>query len=174
LSGLRLLLVRHAGTAATRQPVVPDDEAAIGPLMDLTGWLGRSGTVLTSPARRCLQPGAAVEPRLDQWDLAAWTGRPFAELDLADWRRDPAFDGHGGESLVALSGRTAGLLSEWHLRAGRVAAVTHAAVIKAMVVHALRAPLQAVWDLDVRPGSVTELHATTTGWRLTRLSCPAP
>lgn len=65
------------------------------------------------------------------------------------------------------------LLDEWHRRDGRVVAVTHAAVVKAMVVHALRAPLEAVWDLDVRPASVTELHATSTGWRLTRLSCPA-
>jgi broad specificity phosphatase PhoE len=171
---LQLLLVRHAGTAATRRPLVPDDEVAAGPLPDLSGWLGRSGTVVSSPARRCVQPGRPVEPRLGPWDLGAWTGRPFDELDLSGWRTDPTFDAHGGESLVALAARATDLLGEWHGRTGRLAAVTHAAVIKAMVVHALGAPVQAVWDIDVRPASVTELHVTPTGWRLTRLSCQHP
>ena len=153
---------------------MPDDEPAQGALPDLTGWLGRSGTVVTSPARRCRQDGAPVEPRLGPWDLGDWTGRPFEELDLASWRSDPGFDGHGGESLVALQARVAGVLAEWHSRTGRLAAVTHAAVIKTMVVHALRAPVQAVWDVDVTPGSISELHATASGWRLTRLSCRQP
>lgn len=153
---------------------MPDDELAVDPLFDLTGWVGRSGAIVTSPARRCLQPGAAVDPRLGPWDLGAWTGRPFDELDLASWRTDPGFDAHGGESLDALHARAAGVLADWHQRTGRVAAVTHAALIKAMVVHSLGAPVQAVWDVDVRPASVTELHATSTGWRLTRLSCLSP
>ena len=153
---------------------MPDDEPAVGPLPDLTAWLGRSGTTVTSPARRCLQPGVPVEQRLRPWDLGSWSGRPFEELDLALWRTDPGFDAHGGESLIALHGRAAGLLASWHQRSGRLAAVTHAAVIKAMVVHALGAPVQAVWDVDVGPATVTELHATPTGWRLTRLSCPSP
>ena len=151
---------------------MPDDEAAAGPVPDLTGWLGRTGTLVTSPARRCRQAGAPVEPRLRPWDLGTWTGRPFDELDLSAWRSDPRFAGHGGESLVALHARAAELMADWHDRTGRLAAVTHAALIKAMVVHALRAPVQAVWDVDVRPASVTELHATSAGWRLTRLSCP--
>lgn len=158
----------------TRLPVVPEDEPASGPLPDLTRWLGSTGQIVTSPAQRCRQLDAAVESRLAPWDLGRWAGQPFDQLDLATWRTDTSFDGHGGESLVALSARTAELLSDWHQRSGRTAAVTHAAVIKAMVVHALRAPMDAVWDLDVRPASVTELHATATGWRLTRLSCPSP
>ena len=170
---LRLLLVRHAGTAATRQPVVPDDEVAGGPLPDLTAWLGRSGTVITSPARRCLLAGAAVEPRLRPWDLGEWTGRPFDELDLASWRSDPGFDRHGGESLIHLAARVRGLLDDWHGSTGRIAAITHAAVIKAMVVQALRAPLEAVWDLDIAPGAFTEMHATAAGWRVVRVNCPA-
>lgn len=153
---------------------MPADEPALGALPDLNGWLGRSGAVVTSPARRCLQPGAAVDPRLGPWDLGAWVGRPFAELDLAGWRADPAYDAHGGESLVALQERTAALMAGWHGRSGRLAAVTHAAVIKSIVVQALRAPLDAVWDVDVPPGSCTELHAGPGGWRLTRLSCSLP
>ena len=153
---------------------MPDDEPAVGPLPDLAGWLGRSGTTVTSPARRCARPGAPADARLGPWDLGDWAGRPFEGLDLQGWRTDPGYDAHGGESLVALHARVGGLLDEWHGRSGRLAAVTHAAVIKAMVVRALRAPVEAVWEIDVLPASLTELHATPTGWRLTRLSCSRP
>lgn len=155
----------------TRAALVPGDEPAVGELPDLTGWLGRAGTVVTSPARRCAVRGAAVEPGLGPWDLGEWTGRPWEQLDLASWRADPAYDGHGGESLLSLTARVGGLLDEWRGRTGRVAAVTHGAVIKCAVVHALQAPPAAVWDLDVAPGSVSELHATATGWRVTRVGC---
>lgn len=168
---LRLLLVRHPGTAATRAPVVPADEAATDPPPDLTSWLGRSGSVVTSPARRCRVPGSPVDPRLAPWDLGDWTGRPLSDLDLVSWRSDPAFAGHGGESLLALSERVRALLSDWHGHTGRIAAVTHAPLIKMAVVQALRAPVEAVWDVDVAPGSTTELHSTPSGWRVTGVSC---
>lgn len=125
---------------------------------------------MTSPALRCRVAGAPVEDRLRPWDLGTWTGRPLQELDLEGWRETPSYDAHGGESLQALASRVAGLLQDWHGRDERVLAVTHAAVVKAAVVHALRAPLVAVWDLDVHPASVTELHATTTGWRVVRVN----
>lgn len=132
--------------------------------------MGRAGTVVTSPARRCSVPGAdphiRVDERLRPWDLGSWTGRDLAELDLAAWRADPGYDAHGGESLLALCERVAGLLADWYGRGDRLVAVTHAAVVKAAVVHALQAPVQATWDLDVAPSSTTELHATPTGWRV--------
>jgi broad specificity phosphatase PhoE len=152
---------------------VPADEPADEPLPDLAGWLGRRGRIVTSPALRCRVAGTPVDPRLRPWDLGCWTGRPFHELDLAAWRNDASYDGHGGESLIALSVRLGQLLDDWHDQTGRVAAITHAAVIKAMVVHALRAPVDAVWDVDVAPGSLTELHVAAVGWRLVRVNCCA-
>lgn len=89
------------------------------------------------------------------------------------WRDDPAYDAHGGESLSALLERVGGLLARWHDHQGRTMAVTHAAVIKAAVVHALGAPAQATWDLDVHPGSATELHTGSRGWRVVRVNGPA-
>lgn len=170
----RLLLVRHAGTEATRSGRLPADEPAGAPLPDLTGWLGRHGQVVTSPARRCQLPGATVEPDLGPWDLGRWTGLPLAEVpDLARWRAEPSWAGHGGESLEDVQRRVAALLGRWHSRPGRWAAVTHAAVIRAAVLHALRAPAGAAWDLDVAPGSVTELHSTAGGWRVVRVGCRA-
>ena len=153
---------------------MPADEPALEPLPELSGWLGRSGTLVTSPAARCRVPGAAVEPALRPWDLGAWAGLPLAELpDLTAWRTDPAWCGHGGESLLALQQRVARLLARWHARPGRLAAVTHSAVVRAAVTHVLRAPVEAAWDLDVAPGSLTELHTTPAGWRVVRVGCPA-
>lgn len=144
------------------------------PLPDLSGWLGRSGTFVTSPAARCRASGAAVEPALGPWDLGTWTGQPLANLpDLTAWRADPAWCGHGGESLLALQQRVADLLARWHSQPGRLAAVTHAAVVRAAITHVLRAPAEAAWDLDVAPGSLTELHSTATGWRVVRVGCRA-
>ena len=174
---LRLHLVRHAGTAVTRSPVVPGDEPALRALPDLTPWLGRTGTVLTSPARRCRVDGADVEPRLRPWDLGAWSGQPLDQLDQLDltaWRSDPAYDAHGGESLLALCTRVSALLQVWKQTEGRLVAVTHAAVIKAAVTHALAAPPTSCWAVDVAPGSLTELHGTPGGWRVVRVNQHEP
>lgn len=117
-----------------------------------------------------------MEPLLRPWDLGSWTGRALGELDLAAWRDDPAYDDHGGESLLALVGRVGRLLHDLRddLRAqrGRLVAVTHAAVIKAAVALALDAPATAGWKIDVRPGSVTELHPAADGWRVVQVNAP--
>lgn len=139
---------------------------------DLAAWLGGSGTVVTSPARRCHVPGAPTDPRLAPWDLGAWAGRPLADVDLAAWRSDPAYDAHGGESLLALQARVRGVLAQWQPLNGRLAAVTHAAVIKLAVTCALRAPVDAAWDIDIGPAEVAELHGGPGGWRLVRLGGP--
>jgi broad specificity phosphatase PhoE len=175
---VRLVLVRHPGTADTRSAAVPDDEPAIQPLPDLAPLLGRDGRLLRSPARRCEAPGAQVDERLRPWDLGAWTGRPFAELDLTGWRVDPAYADHGGESLLALHHRVAVMLDQLQDGAlvGRstVVGITHGSLIKAAVVTALGAHVSAVWDLDVNPASMTELSATHEGWRVVRVNARYP
>jgi broad specificity phosphatase PhoE len=149
---------------------VPADEPAVGPLPDLSWWLGSHGRIVTSPAVRCSVPGAPVDLRLGPWDLGSWTGRSWDELDLSSWRVDPSYEEHGGESLEVLMGRVSDLLRAWQGRSGRLAAVTHGAVIKCAVVHVLRAPIDAVWDLDVAHASVTELHSNGSAWRVTRVA----
>ena len=167
--------MRHPGTEATRTARIPADEPATAAPPDLTGWLGRTGRVVTSPAARCRVPGADVDPALGPWDLGGWTGLALDALpDLASWRSDPSWAGHGGESLLALQQRIATLLARWHDRPGRWAAVTHAAVVRAALTHALGAPPQAAWDIDVAPSSVTELHTTPAGWRVVRVNDAHP
>lgn len=173
---LRLLLVRSPGTAGSRRGEVPADEQAVAAAPDLSGWLRNGGTLLTSPARRARVAGARVDDRLRPWDLGGWAGRRLDVLppdQLAAWRHDPDWAGHGGEPLRSVSDRVERLLQEWHGHEGRVAALTHASVVRAAVLLALRAPLDAAWELDVRPGSRTELHTTGAGWRVLSVGCAA-
>ena len=150
---------------------MPQDEPASALLPDLTGWLGRDGEVITSPARRCCMPGAAVEPLLRPWDLGRWAGLPLADVpDVTAWRDDAAYDGHGGESLLALLERVGTLLECWPGRSGRMAAVTHSAVVRAAVVVVLRAPAAAFWDIDIAPAGLTELHRSGPRWRVVRVN----
>lgn len=166
--------MRHPGTEATRAARLPADEPATAAVPDLTAWLGRSGRVVTSPAARCRVPAAETDPDLGPWDLGGWTGLTLEQVpDLAAWRSDPSWCGHGGESLLALQQRVSGLLDRWHARPGRWAAVTHAAVIRAAVLHVVRAAPDAFWNIDVAPASLTELHPTSAGWRVVRVNCRA-
>jgi broad specificity phosphatase PhoE len=181
----RLLLLRHATTAAVRRNAFPIDE----PLDDagrsaaslLAGKLGR-GEALCSPALRARETAAAaaldatVEPLIAEGDLGAWAGRTLAEVHEADpdgvsaWLMDPHACPHGGETLAALLQRVGAWMDGQAARDGRGIAVTHAGVVKAAVVHALGAPAAAFWRVDVAPLGLTELHAHDGRWTVTRVN----
>lgn len=181
----RLLLVRHGPTSATRAAAFPVDE----PLDDagrraagaLAAVLPGNCDVLCSPALRCRQTAAAagLEPRLEgalaECDFGRWAGLSLAELDAdgaGEWMTDPDAAPHGGESLRAFAARVGAWLDAQSSASGASAAITHAGVVKAAVVHALGAPLGAFWCVDAAPLSVTELHAHDGRWTLTRLNHP--
>jgi broad specificity phosphatase PhoE len=184
----RLLLIRHAPTSATRAFSFPADEpldergragaAALGPA------LPARFDVLCSPALRCretaqaagLQAGA-VEPRLAECDFGTWAGRTLDEVSAADpaaagaWMTDPDARPHGGESLTDFARRVAAWLDGQAARAGGAVAITHGGVVKAAVVHALGAPIEAFWRIDAAPLAITELHAHDGRWTLTHANC---
>ena len=184
----RLLLVRHAPTSATRAAAFPADEAldergrqaAAG----LAAALPRRTQVITSPARRCRETAeaagldAAPDERIAECDFGTWAGRSLADVNaeqpeaVQSWMLDPGAAPHGGESLAVFSARIAQWLDSQAEAEGRLAAVTHGEVIKAAVVHALGAPLQAFWRIDATPLAVTELHAHGGRWTVVRLNCP--
>ncbi len=183
----RLVLIRHASTGAVRRAAFPVDEpldgAGLAAARALAGRLGR-GDALSSPALRARDTAAAaglraaVEPALRECDFGAWAGRTLAEVHEQDpdaavaWMTDPVVRPHGGESLAALLGRVAGWLDEQAARDGRAVAVTHGGVVKAAVVHALAAPPEAFWRIDVTPLALTELHAHDGRWTVTRVNAP--
>jgi broad specificity phosphatase PhoE len=184
----RLLLVRHAPTGATRAAAFPLDEAvdprALAAAVGLAAAFPRRCEVLCSPALRCRQTAEAAgltatpDPRLCECDFGRWAGRTIADVHAADpdaaeeWMRDPDAAPHGGEPLRAFAARVAAWLDEQVGRHGAAAAITHGGVVKAALVHALGAPLEAFWRIDAAPLALTELHAHDGSWTVTRMNCP--
>lgn len=126
--------------------------------------------VVSSPLVRALQTAAPiagqsglpveVDPGLDELDLGAWTGAPFGTLDDdLRWRAFNVFRGSApvpdGESMLAVQARA--VASLLRLRAvhpnAAVALVSHADVIKAVLVHFLAMPLDLMRRIEVGPGS---------------------
>lgn len=185
--------MRHAATSATRVAAFPADEPLDGRGLDEAGALAGAlpwkdaGDVLAGPARRCRQTAEAaglgtpqVQAGLAECDFGRWRGRTLEDVHAADpqagvaWMTDPEAAPHGGESLAVFAARVAGWLDEQSRRDGRGVAITHGGVIKAAVVHALGAPVDAFWRVDVRPLGITELHAHDGRWTIRRMNCPVP
>ena len=182
----RLLLVRHAPTAATRSAAFagdePLDERGADEASSLRGRLVRHGECAASPAAcaretaRLMGLDPRVEPALAECGFGSWTGRSAAEVAQADpdgmrrWLTEPAARPHGGETVAELLARVGAWLDVQAGRDGTLVAVTHNGPIRAAVVHALGAPADAFWRIDARPLSLTELHADGGRWRLVRLN----
>ena len=177
--------MRHAPTPATRAFTFPADEAvddrgraaaaALGAALP-SGFAG-----VSSPALRCRQTATyarlaepAIDPALRECAFGSWAGRTLEDLAAADadgvraWMTAPDARPHGGESLAAFARRVARWLDGQAEQAGGVVAITHGGVIKAAVVHALGAPLEAFWRIDAAPLAITELHAHDGRWVMTR------
>ena len=182
--------MRHGSTAATRASAFPGDEGLDERGRDaaraLSGALGRPVEVLSSPSARCRQTAAAaglaqptIDPALAECDFGTWSTRTLADLHAEDgdavvaWMTRPDAAPHGGESLAAFAGRVGNWLDRQADLDGPAVAVTHGGVVKAAVVHALKAPLEAFWRVDVSPLAITELHCHDGRWTLVRLNCPA-
>ena len=183
----RLVLLRHASTAATRAFAFPDDEP-----LDVRGHaaaaelrlsLPSGHDVLCSPAARCVQTAEAarlgapsVDPRLAECDFGSWAGRRLDAISAEDpegvsgWMTDPEARPHGGESLAAFAERVGGWLAEQARLDGSAVAITHGGVVKAAVIAALEAPVASFWHVDASPLAVTELHAHHGHWTVTRVN----
>lgn len=175
----RVLLVCHAATAATRHAAFPGDEPITA--TGVASPLPRSHRAVCGPELRCRQTGPmfglrpVVEPRLRDCDYGRWRGRTLAELSesepdaVRDWLTDPKAAPHDGESVVDLIGRVGGWLDELVAAQERVVAITHPAIIKAIIVHAIRATPESFWRIDIAPLSRTALSGTGDRWTLTSL-----
>lgn len=191
-----LLLVRHAAHALQDRAVLVGRTADVGlgetGRATLPGLVGRLATkpadaVLSGPLERAIAtatPIAArlglalqVAPELDELDYGEWTGRSFDDLAHdSRWAAWNAYrSGHrppGGESMLEVQARVVGLVER--LRRlhpdGRVVLVSHADVIRALVLHALGLPLDLFLRIEVEPGSISVLQVEDWGARLLRLN----
>jgi probable phosphoglycerate mutase len=140
-------------------------------------------TVYASPLQRTRETAAPIaaaagaplrfEDDLLEVDFGPWSGKAFEELSCdpawAVWQRDRGVARPpGGETMVDVQAR----LRRWLDRAraehpeGRIAAVTHAEVIKALVAYTLGFSLDQHSRLEVSPASLTTIVAGDWGMKV--------
>jgi broad specificity phosphatase PhoE len=130
--------------------------------------------VYSSPLQRAAETAATIasaqnltvtaDDRLTEMEFGEWTGLTFQDLrHREDWqhynRNRSLSSAPGGESLIEVQARAWKLLSEITARHDdeTVAAVTHADVIRALVVLFLGMPLDQLLRLEIAPASITEV-----------------
>ncbi|MFJ6390987.1 histidine phosphatase family protein [Streptomyces sp. NPDC091972] len=163
----------------------PLDERALHRVRALAGAFPRAATRCSAPSRRCTETARTLgwepftpQPALRDLDMGSWYGRTLDEVAAADpaglagWLTDPQAVPHGGESVAQLCDRVAAWLDALPSDAGRVLAVVEQAVARAAVVHALGAPPQAFWRIDVPPLSTVELTGRAGRWNLRMAELP--
>lgn len=187
--------MRHGVTAANREgrflgrsdPTLDDEGMAQA--QRLRGRVQRFDPhrIVSSPARRATQTAAEwpIGPVIEdeafrEIDFGLWEGLTRQEVAGIDPEGIRAFD-HGeiegfpeGETVAAVRDRTVTAL-ETH-ESERLMVVTHATVIRILVVALMGLPVSHYRSILDRPGncSWTELHAHDRGWRLVRYGAEAP
>ncbi|MDX8454607.1 histidine phosphatase family protein [Mesorhizobium sp. VK9D] len=178
----RLTMIASAATPGMRKGRFPKEEAPEARALERAGALAaslrRADRVWTSPAlaaRRTAEAlglDATVEQLLAEQDFARWAGKGFEEVQAQDpegmaaWLADADAAPHGGESLAAVARRGAALMERLAGESGHTIALTHAAPIRAAMVHVLGAPLSSVWKIDIEPLSLTEFRSDGRRWVL--------
>jgi broad specificity phosphatase PhoE len=184
---MRLVLLSHAATAATRTTAFPGDEpldpAGRSQAGALAGTMPRADQVRCAPSTRCWQTAEATglhavpDAGLSGCDFGEWTGRTLDEVVAEDpdavtaWLTDPTARPHGGESICTLLDRV-GRWVDGRVRNGEpppaptLIAIADPTVIRAAVVHAIDAPPRSIWRIDIAPLSQTVLAGGPGRWSL--------
>lgn len=131
--------------------------------------------VVASPVRRtretadivaaALGLGVEEEPAFAEMEFGEWDGLSFTEVAERDrdgldaWFADMSAAPPGGESFVVVQERVlAGLARLLETHAGRtVVLVSHVTPIKTLVAHALDAPLETLFRMELAPAAVSVL-----------------
>lgn len=187
---MRLHLLAHAATAASRAARFPLDEP-----LDASGRRAAADLALTAPEHlwcapttRCRETLALARP--DQPidgdapagpDPGAWAGRSPADLVAEDpaglqaWMTDPDAAPPGGESLGALVARVGAWMDALPREDRTVGlAVVDPPVVRAAIAHALGAGPAAAWRVDVAPLCRAVLTGGAGRWNLRSLGTDLP
>ena len=185
---MRLYLIRHAVTDETgvtlsgRQAGIALSAAGIAMAERAAAQLADVPVraVFTSPILRCRQTArtfgavwdraATIDSGLIEADYGTWTGRSLKSLyRLKSWQRlmqSPSrFRFPEGETLEEVQRRAVAAvesIAERH-RGDTVVAVSHADVIRVILVHYLGMPLDLVHRLTVGPASVSIVDLYASG-----------
>ena len=134
--------------------------------------LQRTGET-AAPIAAALSLEAQTDDRLLEIDFGQWTGKAFAELEgdprWRDWNTARASTrAPGGETMDEVQARLSDFVAEVRRRHpdGRVCAVSHADVIKALLAEALAFSMDRHSALEISPGSVSALCAGDWGMKV--------
>lgn len=135
--------------------------------------------IICSPLRRCTETAeilaaalglpVRVESDLKEMDFGKWEGLTYAEVeqrypdDLAGWRQSVAVAPTGStDTFSGVADRMATLAGRLATRyAGEsVLAVAHVTPIKALVAHALEAPVSALFRMELSSASYSRVAYT--------------
>lgn len=187
-----LYLVRHAeharqddGTLVGRTPGVGlgrDAPAQLRWLRERVAGIAFEA-ILSSPLARAVETARAMAgepklaPELDEVDFGDWTGRKVDDLaDDPAWRNWNGFRSSapipGGETMLQIQARAVGLVQRAcreHPQ-GRVLLVSHAEVLRALLLHYLGVSLDHWSRLELGPGSLSLLEMLSWGARILRLN----
>ncbi|MDP2774003.1 MAG: bifunctional RNase H/acid phosphatase, partial [Nocardioides sp.] len=166
---------RFSGGLASSNPGLSDDGRA--QVRATAEWLEpiaeRVDTVIASPVRRTRESAEIVaevlgralveEAGFAEMEFGAWDGMTFGEVakaypeGLDAWLGSLDVPPDGGESFRVVEKRVLeGLQRVLDAYAGRtVVVVSHVTPIKTLVAHAVNAPLDSVFRMELSPASVT-------------------
>jgi broad specificity phosphatase PhoE len=183
----RLILICHAATEAIRGFSFPADEpidqrgraraAALAEALPRAAQCWASPELRTRQTAEALGLAATPMPALRDCDYGSWSGRSFDDVvareaeAVSNWLRDPAAIPPGGEAMLSLMQRVAGWLDAESGRAGPSIVVTHGTIIRAAIIHAIKATPESFWRIDIAPLSVTRLSGKDGRWNLTSAGC---
>jgi broad specificity phosphatase PhoE len=183
MNSSRLTFISHAATEAQRRAAFPLDEPVLehelAKIMKLNGKAqARSAPEQrTQQTSRMLGLSVTIAEGLRDCDYGRWRGRKMDEVHAEDqegilaWLSDPSAAPHGGESLESLVSRV-GIWMDEQRSVKHMIAVTHPAIIRAAIVHALQIPVHIFWRIDIAPLTTTDLRFNGNLWTVRRSGCP--
>ncbi|GAA4715658.1 bifunctional RNase H/acid phosphatase [Nocardioides conyzicola] len=174
---------RFSGGLASSNPGLSDEGKA--QIRAVADWLGplaeRVDAVVASPVRRTLESAEILAAALGQpievehgfaeMEFGVWDGLTFGEVgekypaEMKAWLGSTDVAPEGGESFRTVQARVLdGLARLLESHAGEtVVVVSHVTPIKTLVAHAVDAPLEAVYRMELSPASVTVLSHYADG-----------
>lgn len=179
-----LLLIRHGHTEATEAGLLYTDPEAkltnkgIEQATAISKWLPKHNpsVLIANTAKRVqatadiISGASGMTPIIcqgfDEWRVGEWEGRTYLDIKKNDpeiyaaWSKDPITNRPpGGESIEDLCDRIRdNLLSLIKTYEGQtVAFVTHAGIIRAILVNALGMSVHNFWRLSIPTGSVSRV-----------------
>lgn len=173
----RLLVVAYGPTAQTRTPMFGGwSGPVVGEVPRLsdrvTSWVRGPEPVGAETADRLGGVDVDVLPELADADFTAWSELTLEEVAerepqaLRVWLIDPWVSPHGGESLADLIWRVGQAIDQHPWPEGRSVAVVAPLVARALAVHALGAPPEVIFRVDVAPLGRVLLSRSGDHWRL--------